>query len=258
MSEPEQCIICLDPLPRPSPPTLEAAGLEVPPSTTDANTSAVTTAPAAATENTPATSLPIAADAGEDEDSYLNIVAALDGCEHVIHDACIRSWAQKTNTCPICRNPFHSVRVYNGVDGESTPSFPVRLPPLTLTFQAPQSLHTTSKTRSKSPSSMFSNGWATTPRRRKKRATRARYAAQPKAKTSSFSATAATQPTIPTASASSTSPMATGTAWNVRTSSSSPRSPSPLISSSGHLGPNKSGDHTREAFGGSTSVPGRA
>jgi hypothetical protein len=50
----------------------------------------------------------------------LNIVAELDGCDHVIHDSCIRSWAKKTNTCPICRCPFHSVRVYNGVDGKFT------------------------------------------------------------------------------------------------------------------------------------------
>lgn len=88
MSEPEQCIICLDPLPRPS--SLDSSDAAL------ASTSEVV----------------------EDENSYLNIVAALDGCEHVIHDACIRSWAQKTNTCPICRNPFHSVRVYNGVDGK--------------------------------------------------------------------------------------------------------------------------------------------
>lgn len=95
MSEPEQCIICLDPLPRPS--SLDG---EVPAATTDP-------------------------EAVEEESSYLNNVAALDGCDHIIHDACIRSWAQKTNTCPICRNPFHSVRVYNGVDGESTLSLPL-------------------------------------------------------------------------------------------------------------------------------------
>jgi hypothetical protein len=93
MSEPDQCIICLDPLPRPS-------------SSTQSNEAAVDTA-----------SAPIA-EAAEGDSNYLNIVAALDGCDHIIHDACIRSWAQKTNTCPICRKPFHSVRVYNGLDGK--------------------------------------------------------------------------------------------------------------------------------------------
>lgn len=93
MSEPEQCIICLDPLPRPSP--VNGAGSEQLES-------------------------PIAAiaDAVESDASYLNLVASLDGCDHIIHDACIRSWAQKTNTCPICRKPFHFVRVSNGVDGK--------------------------------------------------------------------------------------------------------------------------------------------
>jgi RING-H2 zinc finger domain len=100
MSEPDQCIICLDslPLPRSSGPGLATDSvLQVPPTTTDA-------------ENTNNT---------EDDEAanQLNVVAALDGCEHIIHDACIRSWAQKTNTCPICRNLFHTVRVFNGVDG---------------------------------------------------------------------------------------------------------------------------------------------
>ncbi|CAI4218023.1 unnamed protein product [Parascedosporium putredinis] len=42
-------------------------------------------------------------------------IAALDGCNHVIHDSCIRLWAQKTNTCPICREPFRQLRVFDGV-----------------------------------------------------------------------------------------------------------------------------------------------
>jgi hypothetical protein len=111
MSEPEQCIICLDSLPRPyakdkekdkdkdsAPPPLLASGVSA--------TVLTTTTPADSPTDE------------EDVGNYLNIVAALDGCEHIIHDACIRSWAQKTNTCPICRNIFHTVRVYNGVDGK--------------------------------------------------------------------------------------------------------------------------------------------
>lgn len=119
MSEPEQCIICLDPLPLPSSSSLEAAGpSKVAPSvTTTANTpSTASTLAITATTNEATDS---SANTSEEDLSYLNIVAALDGCEHIIHDACIRSWAKKTNTCPICRNPFHTVRVYNGVDGKS-------------------------------------------------------------------------------------------------------------------------------------------
>ncbi len=85
MSEPEQCIICLDPLPRPSPVVDGSAAPD------DATLTAAV------------------ADAVSEDNNYLDIVAALDGCEHIIHDSCIRSWAQKTNTCPICREPFHSV-----------------------------------------------------------------------------------------------------------------------------------------------------
>ncbi|PFH56238.1 hypothetical protein XA68_16850 [Ophiocordyceps unilateralis] len=98
MSEPEQCIICLDPLPRPSSSSLNPAS-----------------------EPQPSVAPDVTDDAG-----HLDIVAALDGCEHIIHDACIRSWAQKTNTCPICRNPFHSVRVYNGVDGTVLSTYDVQ------------------------------------------------------------------------------------------------------------------------------------
>lgn len=94
MSEPDQCIICLDLLPRPSEPTQKPVNGG---STSEAG---------------PTTPVP------RDDSENLDLVAALDGCEHVIHDACIRSWAQKTNTCPICRNIFHSVRVFNGLDGK--------------------------------------------------------------------------------------------------------------------------------------------
>lgn len=95
MSEPDQCIICLDHLPTAA--TINGT------SSDDSVTAAV-----------------LEPDATDQDESYLNIIASLDGCEHIIHDACIRSWAKKTNTCPICRTPFHSVRVYNGVDGTTT------------------------------------------------------------------------------------------------------------------------------------------
>ncbi|OAQ98241.1 hypothetical protein LLEC1_05102, partial [Akanthomyces lecanii] len=100
MSEPDQCIICLDHLPTPA--SINGA------SSDDSVTAA------------------LEHEASEHDDSYLDIVAALDGCEHIIHDACIRSWANKTNTCPICRTPFHSVRVYNGVDGTAVSTYTVQ------------------------------------------------------------------------------------------------------------------------------------
>lgn len=127
MAEAEQCIICLDPLPRPSAPLQAPAALTI--AASDASTGpgagpAGVSATSASASTFTSESAPIpattttATEVLEDDSNYLNIVAELDGCDHIIHDACIRSWAKKTNTCPICRCPFHSVRVYNGVDGK--------------------------------------------------------------------------------------------------------------------------------------------
>jgi hypothetical protein len=55
---------------------------------------------------------------GVDGDSDSTLVANLDTCHHTLHDSCVRSWARKSNTCPICRTEFFSVSVHNGVEGE--------------------------------------------------------------------------------------------------------------------------------------------
>ncbi|KAG5927570.1 hypothetical protein E4U42_002077 [Claviceps africana] len=126
MNEPEQCIICLDPLPRASTPSPSAVdAIHNAAATTTANTTANTTATAMEPTRSPAPDSTIAASLAQ-ETSHLDIVASLDGCEHVIHDACIRSWAQKTNTCPICRTSFHFVRVYNGIDGTPISTYDVK------------------------------------------------------------------------------------------------------------------------------------
>ena len=112
MSEPDQCIICLDTLPKLLPSAAAAGGADAV-TVTDQVPPATAAAPREAQNTTTTFST------GNDEPNHLNLIAALDGCDHIIHDACIRSWAQKTNTCPICRNEFHQVRVYNGLDGKS-------------------------------------------------------------------------------------------------------------------------------------------
>ncbi|KAK2591224.1 hypothetical protein QQS21_011089 [Conoideocrella luteorostrata] len=119
MNEPEQCIICLDPLPRPSSSSSTSTSTSPLP-VNGVHNAATVKAPEAPPDSTTAV-----AEAVSEETCHLDIVASLDGCEHVIHDSCIRSWAQKTNTCPICRTPFHSVRVYNGVDGTAISTYNV-------------------------------------------------------------------------------------------------------------------------------------
>lgn len=112
MSEPEQCIICLDSLPLPRSSGSDLQQVAAPPDVP-------------VQEQVPPPPPPAATATIENNDHDLNIVAALDGCEHIIHDACIRSWAQKTNTCPICRNLFHTVRVFNGADGTEISTYKV-------------------------------------------------------------------------------------------------------------------------------------
>lgn len=45
-------------------------------------------------------------------------VAKIEVCGHMLHDACLREWTEKANSCPICRQTFHAVTVYDKVGGE--------------------------------------------------------------------------------------------------------------------------------------------
>lgn len=106
MTDPDQCIICLEPLVIQAPSLLSATasvqtGLDPPADPESLITTLNTTT---------------AEDDAPNFDSNARI-AALDSCDHIIHDACIRLWAQKTNTCPICREAFRKLRVFDGVSG---------------------------------------------------------------------------------------------------------------------------------------------
>ncbi|PKS10344.1 hypothetical protein jhhlp_002095 [Lomentospora prolificans] len=102
MTELDQCIICLEPL----------VILAKPPSVVTATE--LDTALEVPTDPPDASSILGQNAANSDANSR---IAALDGCDHVIHDSCIRLWAQKTNTCPICREPFRQLRVFDGLSG---------------------------------------------------------------------------------------------------------------------------------------------
>lgn len=44
-------------------------------------------------------------------------VALIEVCGHVLHDSCLRSWSEKANSCPICRQLFNLVHIYDKVGG---------------------------------------------------------------------------------------------------------------------------------------------
>ncbi len=45
-------------------------------------------------------------------------VAVIQVCGHKLHDACLREWSTKANSCPICRQSFNIVDVYDKIGGE--------------------------------------------------------------------------------------------------------------------------------------------
>lgn len=45
-------------------------------------------------------------------------VAEISACGHMLHDACLREWTEKANSCPICRQTFNVVTVREKVGGE--------------------------------------------------------------------------------------------------------------------------------------------
>ncbi len=48
-------------------------------------------------------------------------VARIEVCGHMLHDSCLREWTDKANSCPICRQTFHAVAVYDKVGGTFLP-----------------------------------------------------------------------------------------------------------------------------------------
>ncbi|ROT40499.1 hypothetical protein SODALDRAFT_356495 [Sodiomyces alkalinus F11] len=102
MTDPDQCIICLESLE----PAAEDVGVADSEMAGDPSPS----------KEAPGFSPP-------DENTF---IATLVGCNHVIHDRCIRSWANNSNTCPICRATFNEVKLSTKIDGPIVDSYPVQ------------------------------------------------------------------------------------------------------------------------------------
>ncbi|WYZ40701.1 hypothetical protein EsH8_IV_001042 [Colletotrichum jinshuiense] len=114
MTEPDQCIICLESLQHPS---LQPDG---------ANGAGPAPAPAPATATTKPVYRAIDSDLEILEEPENNFIATLVGCNHVVHDQCIRSWAKNSNTCPICRTPFNEVSLSSELNGPPVDSYAVQ------------------------------------------------------------------------------------------------------------------------------------
>ncbi|KAM0334332.1 hypothetical protein ACHAQA_001357 [Verticillium albo-atrum] len=120
MTDPDQCIICLESLQ--PPPT----GDSTHPAAAAAGPSAPATGPPGASEQhavEPATPIKPDPDFLESDDNHS--IATLVGCNHIVHDRCIRSWAKNSNTCPICRTTFNEISLSAELDGPETELYTV-------------------------------------------------------------------------------------------------------------------------------------
>ncbi len=125
----DQCIVCLESLDTES--SVAAAPLHPSKANTSSDPSvpqqqpeaaeAESVAPAAVITSTSINidNLPIK----QDNDNH---VAQIQVCSHVLHDSCLREWSEKANSCPICRQTFNVVNVYDKLGGKLSP---IPLPP---------------------------------------------------------------------------------------------------------------------------------
>lgn len=104
----DQCIVCLD--------TLETVSSGTPqlPTEVDAPPEPAVAAIEAskANESSPHTEKEGHHHGNDDS------IALIQVCGHVLHDSCLREWTAKANSCPICRQLFHKVHVYDKVGGK--------------------------------------------------------------------------------------------------------------------------------------------
>ncbi|KAI0391520.1 hypothetical protein F5Y17DRAFT_404997 [Xylariaceae sp. FL0594] len=145
----DQCIVCLDnldvqaqatsPSPHPSPALEIPIHIQSMPNPTTAispssihtddnsgngisNTGDTRNASNANSENDTATSATLSGSPRTEDDKK---VAVIEICGHALHDLCLREWTAKANSCPICRQTFHLVHVYDKVGGTLLSSYKV-------------------------------------------------------------------------------------------------------------------------------------
>ena len=79
---------------------------------------------------------------------HLLTVALIPVCGHVLHDTCLKEWAERSNSCPICRTTFNMVEVLDKIGGRfpyvsySTPHFlPLHRRPCFWSFAVPPPIY---------------------------------------------------------------------------------------------------------------------
>ncbi|KAJ3569755.1 hypothetical protein NPX13_g5973 [Xylaria arbuscula] len=131
----DQCIVCLDNLDvhHPSPPhdtthhdydIVQAASTLDPTNARDgaASPSSHTTITDGPGSTSSATTVVNAKSPGNNDNDRIAVIQV---CGHVLHDSCLREWTEKANSCPICRQAFHLVHVYDKVGGTLITSYKV-------------------------------------------------------------------------------------------------------------------------------------
>lgn len=108
----DQCIVCLD--------NLDTAGAVHPPLLPSGSSpdSAASEEPDTAPATVPSSTITATISTPKHHDNHDN-VAIIEVCGHMLHDTCLREWTGKANSCPICRQSFHLVQVYDKVGGMS-------------------------------------------------------------------------------------------------------------------------------------------
>ncbi|KAI0013908.1 hypothetical protein F4779DRAFT_613187 [Xylariaceae sp. FL0662B] len=122
----DQCIVCLENLdPQSSPhsqlPLFTDADDELQSSSSEP-TPVVAGRPVQLSPESPLRNIPDTASAAAADDSKIAVIQI---CGHVLHDTCLREWTGKANSCPICRQAFHLVHVYDKVGGAQISSYKV-------------------------------------------------------------------------------------------------------------------------------------
>lgn len=135
----DQCIVCLEPLddasksPKPVPSfvdddgggrgglgggTVTAEPVVVEAAAPVVAVSSSTAATSSSSSTTTTTTTAAAEDRAAQQHNADDNIAAIQVCGHVLHDSCLREWIEKANSCPICRQAFHLVQVYDKIGGK--------------------------------------------------------------------------------------------------------------------------------------------